>query len=114
MTTAHAVSAGGIPPAGESNPALSVVFRIIAGAAGFVVTKGAADMLVPLCVAEWTERGVLQLDRAGRERILAENAAMAGRGLRVLGVAFRALETLPQERPRADWRRTLHSSGWWG
>jgi len=89
MTTAHAVSAGGIPPADGSDPCLSAVFRIVAGRAGFIVTKGAADMLVPLCGAEWTERGAVSLDRAGRERILAEVAAMAGRGLRVLGVAFR-------------------------
>ncbi|HEX7519749.1 MAG TPA: cation-translocating P-type ATPase, partial [Candidatus Deferrimicrobium sp.] len=95
MTTAHAVPAAGTPLADGSDPGLSAVFTNVAGRAGFVVTKGAADMLVPLCVAEWTERGVLSLDPAGRERILAENAAMAGRGLRVLGVAFRALANAP-------------------
>jgi len=95
MTTAHAVSTGGPPPADGSDPGLSAVFPNVAGAAGFVVTKGAADMLLPLCVAEWTERGVLSLTPAGRERILAENAAMAGRGLRVLGVAFRTSANAP-------------------
>jgi Ca2+-transporting ATPase len=107
MTTAHAVSAGGIPPADGSDPGLSAIFQNVAGAAGFVVTKGAADMLVPLCVAEWTERGVLQLDRAGRERILAEDAAMAGRGLRVLGVAFRTLAAAPEEVPAGELEESL-------
>jgi len=102
MTTAHAVSAGRIPRVDGSDRGLSAVFPNVAGAAGFVVTKGAADMLVPLCVAEWTERGVLPLDPAGRERILAENAAMAGRGLRVLGVAFRTLAQAPAGRPAEE------------
>src|SRR5512140_323177 len=102
MTTAHAVSAGWSPRADGSAPALSAVFRNVAGAAGFVVTKGAADMLVPLCVAEWTERGVLPLDPAGRERLLEENAAMAGRGLRVLGVAFRTMENAPAGMPTGE------------
>ncbi len=102
MTTAHAVSAGGIPPADGSDPGLSAVIPNVAGAAGFVVAKGAADMLLPLCVAEWTERGVLPLAPAGRERILAETAAMAGRGLRVLGVAFRTLANAPAEAPASE------------
>ena len=99
MTTAHTVSAGGILPPDGSDPGLSAVFPNVAGAAGFVVTKGAADMLVPLCVAEWTEGGVLPLDPAGRERLLEENAAMAGRGLRVLGVAFRTMANAPAGMP---------------
>ncbi|MDP2657006.1 MAG: HAD-IC family P-type ATPase, partial [Candidatus Deferrimicrobium sp.] len=110
MTTAHAVSAVGIPPADGSDPALSAVFPNVAGAAGFVVTKGAADMLLPLCVAEWTDRGGVPLDPAGRERILAENAAMAGRGLRVLGVAFRTLADAPALR-KADIGVAMGDSG---
>ena len=102
MTTAHAVSAGGIPMADGFAPDLSALFPYVAGAAGFVVTKGAADMLAPLCIAEWTERGVLPLDPAGRERILAENAAMAGRGLRVLGVAFRTSADAPASAPAGE------------
>ena len=107
MTTAHAVSAGGIRRAGGSDPTLSSILPSVAGAAGLVVTKGAADMLVPLCVAEWAEGGVLSLDVAGRERILAENAEMAGRGLRVLGVAFRTLATAPAEVPRGELEESL-------
>jgi Ca2+-transporting ATPase len=102
MTTSHAVSGNGPPPSGGSDPALSAVFRIVSGAAGFVVTKGAADILLPLCVAEWTGRGVLPLAPAGRERILAENAAMAERGLRVLGVAFRTVADVPEGTPAGE------------
>jgi len=111
MTTAHAVSAGGIPPADGSDPGLSAFFPNVAGRAGFVLTKGAADMLLPLCVAEWTERGVLPLDPAGRERILAENAAMAGRGLRVLGVAFRTLADAPAGVPAGELEEGLSFLG---
>ena len=107
MTTAHAVSAGGIRRAGGSDPALSSILPSVAGAAGLVVTKGAADMLVPLCVAEWAEGGALPLEPAGRERILAENAAMAGRGLRVLGVAFRTLAAAPAEVPAGELEESL-------
>jgi magnesium-transporting ATPase (P-type) len=45
MTTAHAVSPDGIPAADGSDPGLSAVFPNVAGRAGLVVTKGAADML---------------------------------------------------------------------
>ena len=107
MTTAHAVSADGIPTPGLPGPALSAVFPAVAGAAGFVVTKGAADTLLPLCAAEWTGRGLLPLAEEGRERILAENAAMAGRGLRVLGVAFRTLADLPAGAPAGDLEENL-------
>jgi len=102
MTTAHAISVDGTPANDGSDPELSSVFRIVAGAAGFVATKGAADMVVPLCVAEWTEHGVLPLDPSGRDRILEENAAMAERGLRVLGVAFRTLANTPSGAPPGE------------
>jgi len=107
MTTAHAVSAGGIRRAGGPDPALASILPNVAGAAGLVVTKGAADMLVPLCVAEWAEDGALPLEPAGRERILAEVAAMAGRGLRVLGVAFRTLAASPAEVPAGELEESL-------
>jgi len=107
MTTAHAVSAGGIRRADGPDPALASILPNVAGAAGFVVTKGAADVLAPLCVAEWTEGGVLSLDPAGRERILASIAAMAGRGLRVLGVAFRTLAAAPAGMPAGELEERL-------
>ncbi|HWS15779.1 MAG TPA: cation-transporting P-type ATPase, partial [Candidatus Methylomirabilis sp.] len=99
MTTAHLVPGGGIPPTDGTDPALSAVLPHVAGASGFVVTKGAADTLLPLCASEWTEPGASPLSLAGRERILAENAAMSGRGLRVLGVAFRTLDAEPAGLP---------------
>jgi len=107
MTTSHGVSPEGIRRADGPDPALSSILPNVAGAAGFVVTKGAADVLVPLCVAEWTEGGVLPLDPAGRERILAENGAMAGRGLRVLGVAFRTLAAAPAGVPAGELEERL-------
>jgi len=93
MTTAHAPAARGVPAPDGPEPRFPPGFP--GAAAGFVVTKGAADMLLPLCVAEWTDRGVVALDAAGRERLLAENASLAERGLRVLGVAIRPLAAAP-------------------
>ena len=102
MATAHAVTNGGSPPADGTDRGLSAVLPAVAGAAGFVAAKGAADMLLPHCIAEWTDRGALPLDPAGRERILSETAAMAGRGLRVLGVAFRTVAMPPAGVPAGE------------
>jgi Ca2+-transporting ATPase len=91
MTTVHAVSPAPHHPADGSETAISAISQHLAGDAGFVVTKGAADLLLPLCVAEWTEHGALPLSPGRRERIAAETVEMAERGLRVLGVTFRTL-----------------------
>ena len=52
-----------------------------------VLVKGAPDVLVGRC----------RLSHGEEERIRARNEAMAGRALRVLGVACRELEFLPRE-----------------
>jgi Ca2+-transporting ATPase len=50
-------------------------------------SKGAPEVILPGCVARRTNIGEEGLDAAGREAILAQARAMAGRGLRVLAVA---------------------------
>lgn len=49
--------------------------------------KGAPRQIVDRCARVLTADGVEVLDVAGRERLLSVNASLAGRGLRVLGVA---------------------------
>jgi Ca2+-transporting ATPase len=100
MTTVHEAARKAAGPPGATDPAGSAVLPFLGGASAFAVTKGAADGLLPLCEAEWTEGGARPLSPAGRERILAEAAGMADRGIRVLGVAFRELP----EGPHGPWR----------
>jgi len=66
---------------------------------GRVVVKGSAEALVPRCNRVRLGDGERELDEAGRERLLARAAGLAGRGLRVLMVAEGATQT-PVEDPR--------------
>ena len=58
-----------------------------------VFVKGAPDVLLDRCVS--TPRG--PMTQADRARVLAANEEMAGRALRVIGVARRELDRLPSE-----------------
>ncbi len=54
-------------------------------------TKGSADVLLPRCVAHYTQAGMEPLDADGRAGILAEAERMSEQSLRVLAVARREL-----------------------
>jgi Ca2+-transporting ATPase len=95
MTTVHEAHRKAEGQAGAPDPAGEAVLPFLGGAPAFAVTKGAADGLLPSCETEWTGDGPRPLHTVGRERILAEAAEMADRGLRVLGVAFRPLPETP-------------------
>jgi Ca2+-transporting ATPase len=56
-------------------------------------SKGAVDSLLEVTESVWTGEGVVPLDEEMRERILAANSRLAQQGQRVLGAAFRTLET---------------------
>ena len=58
-----------------------------------VFVKGAPDVLLDRCVS--TPKG--PMTQADRARVLAANEEMAGRALRVIGVARRELDRLPSE-----------------
>ena len=53
------------------------------------VTKGAVDGLVDISTRVWTEGRSETLDANWRQRIEAANEAMAKKGMRVLGIAYR-------------------------
>ncbi len=57
------------------------------------ITKGAVDGMLDISSYIWTENGVLPLDAEWRARIQEANEAMAQNGMRVLGVAYRWLES---------------------
>jgi Ca2+-transporting ATPase len=61
------------------------------GGGVLVFSKGAADVLIERCTHALVGREPSPLTAADRARIAAQNEALAGRGLRTLGVAYRAL-----------------------
>ncbi|MFO7650520.1 MAG: cation-translocating P-type ATPase [bacterium] len=86
MTTVHRVT-GGVP---------ARVFE----AAGFTsrhvaVMKGAVDVILADATSVIESRGVVPLDPSMLERIEAANNRLAQSGMRVLGLAARALDALP-------------------
>jgi P-type Ca2+ transporter type 2C len=60
-------------------------------------TKGAIDGLVSIATAAWVDGRAEQLDDEWRKRIRAANDELAARGMRVLGVGVRPLDTVPAE-----------------
>jgi Ca2+-transporting ATPase len=62
-------------------------------AAGYVAyTKGAPESVLPRCTAQWTPAGPAPLDQS---ELLAQSAALAAQGLRVLALARRQHPRLP-------------------
>lgn len=61
-----------------------------------VMVKGAPDVLLGRC-SSYLERGVRKLDGAGRSAIESANRLMASQALRVIGLAYREMETLPAQ-----------------
>ncbi len=62
-----------------------------------VFTKGAVDSLLAVCDRVWVEGGTEPLTDELKERVMATNNNLAKDGLRVLGLAYRTLETLPED-----------------
>jgi P-type Ca2+ transporter type 2C len=60
-------------------------------------TKGAVDQLLDISDSVWVGDSKVQLDDEMRRRIETANREMAEDGQRVLGVAFRAFDELPEE-----------------
>jgi Ca2+-transporting ATPase len=86
MSTVHALRA--LPPGLED---------LNLGEPYVVFAKGAADIVLERCTHLVTAGRIAPLTDEARARILAENAAMARRALRVLGCAYRPLHELPRE-----------------
>ena len=59
-------------------------------------TKGAVGGLLQITTQVWTGEGIRPLDQTWRQRIQSSNDKLAASGTRVLGVAFRFLDQLPQ------------------
>lgn len=59
-------------------------------------TKGGVDGLLDITSHIWVEGKSLELDAGWRSRIEAANERLAKKGMRVLGVAFRLLDSIPE------------------
>ncbi len=70
-------------------------WRIDAPYIAFV--KGAPDVLLELCDSYATAEGVKPMTAAFKDEILRANSEMAQDALRVLGVAYRPLQEVPEE-----------------
>ncbi len=85
MTTMHKLAnMNGVSPLGVEGDLVAVV-------------KGAPDMVLDHCTHVQTAQGPAPLTDALRERILKANTHMASQALRVLGMAYRAVDSLPEE-----------------
>ncbi len=62
-----------------------------------VITKGSVDGLLDLSRSVWVQSSSETLDQAWRDRISVAQDKLAADGMRLLGVAFRLIESLPPE-----------------
>ncbi len=65
-------------------------------------TKGSVDGLLTIADSLFVEGQLVPLEVEWRERIEAANAAMAAKGVRVLGLAYRLLPELPEQLEARD------------
>jgi len=85
MTTVHRV------PVSLPNGAQAIALAA-AGRPHIAFTKGAVDGLLNISNSVWTENRSEPLSDAWRRRVVAASEALASKGMRVLGVAFRAVD----------------------
>ena len=71
--------------------------REVTQAPYLMLAKGSPEMLLDCCTSYLRGAERVRLDEEARSQILADNAAMAAQGLRVLGFAYRPLDTVPAE-----------------
>jgi Ca2+-transporting ATPase len=94
MTTVHEVAEAG-------SGVLFAVRQLLIDAAGahpsgFVAfSKGAVDSLLEVCDRVWIDGRIEPLNGRWREKVMAAQDELAGSGMRVLGVAFRLLDSRP-------------------
>ncbi|MGC9522789.1 MAG: cation-translocating P-type ATPase [Anaerolineae bacterium] len=98
MTTVHRVPEDVETEADEtSNAPLDRLPDHVRDAHHVVFTKGAVDQMLGICDRVWNEGEVEPLDDEWRSRIEEANDGLAQEGMRVLGVAMRPLDEMPEE-----------------
>jgi P-type Ca2+ transporter type 2C len=69
--------------------------------------KGAVGSLLEVCSDVWDAGEIRELDDSWRRRIISASDDLAGRGMRVLGFAFRPLDEVPLPGCEADAEQSL-------
>ena len=94
MTTIHQIQSGQCQV--DSVTVGTVHDAIVAlGNEHIAFTKGAVDSVLEVCTSLWVRGQARPMDDDWKRRILAGNEALAGDGMRVLGIAFGPLQSLP-------------------
>ncbi|MDF1743996.1 MAG: cation-translocating P-type ATPase [Gimesia sp.] len=89
MTTVHQVTPSAHDASDEPvRVALDAIAQLVGDHIAF--TKGAVDALLDACQYVWDKDELKPMDDGWQRRIAAANENLAARGMRVLGVAFRA------------------------
>lgn len=94
MTTIHRIPHPEGIPAGLDGGWLE---RARDGSSSIAFTKGAVDSLLDVSSRVWIGGGVEPLSEAWRRRIIDLNGEMTRKGIRVLGLAFRPIESSGRE-----------------
>ncbi len=102
MTTIHSLDGG---DADEAR--LSPIMRQSSGARHIAVVKGAPDLVLERCDQLQTDSGPVGMTSDMQEKVLQANATMASQALRVLAVAYRPLDSVPDEPKPDDLERGL-------
>ncbi len=100
MTTIHGLS-------DADADRLSPITAESSGVPYVAIVKGAPDLVLDQCDRIQTDEGPAPLTAEMREMILKANASMASQALRVLAVAYRPLDAVPDEPKPADIEREL-------
>lgn len=91
MTTVHGISKDALRDELKN-------WHVNTGSPSYVAfTKGAVDQILNATVSYWQDGVVKPADDEIRSSILASNNSMAGKGMRVLGVAYSAFDAKPSQ-----------------
>ncbi len=72
-----------------------------------VFTKGAVDSLLDICDRVWSEGNIEPLNEEWTSRIEKANNNLAKEGMRVLGVAMKSIDSLPESEKEDNFERDL-------
>ncbi|HET9529401.1 MAG TPA: cation-translocating P-type ATPase [Blastocatellia bacterium] len=107
MTTVHSA-------AEQSYEPVEFVLSRVAGSPYIAFTKGAVDTLLDVSSKVWVDSVIEPLDDELRRRILDVNDGLAQEGFRVLGVAFKPVESLDEDGGESYYEQGLIFVGMFG
>lgn len=80
-------------PFASERKMMSVAVRQPGGTGELMLTKGAPEVVLPICDRLSTPEGVMTLTEPQRAALVEKNRTLAGQALRVLALAYKPLET---------------------